>query len=241
MWKQMTNDQVWKMWPDWDPLHGLFFESGLLTDEPLHDTMFKKFEGKELKKKVLVSAVDAYSGSYVPFLLNDLETLEQRISAVMGSASMPFVFPPRDLTVNDKDYRLMDGATVWNSNVASGIKECLNMTGIESLEQVELDVMLLIPESFDSWVWDEHSAVPPLIRAMRRHQAIKTQHLWEDDLVEVIDTMPEVRYRYLVRPKDELIPAYDMLEFGNKYTDPMMQLGRDDAKKAVEDGPGVAF
>ena len=101
--------------------------------------------------------------------------------------------------------------------------------------------MLLIPESFDDWIWDKHSLIPPLIRAMRRHKEIRTQHLWEDDLVDVIDNYPDVNYRYLIRPAQELLPEYELLEFANKYTDPLIGFGREDAEKAVKEGPGVAF
>lgn len=160
MWKNMSNSQVWKVWPDWDPLHGLFFESGLISNEPLHDTLLEFLSGKELQKKVIVSAVDASSGDYKAFLLNELEDDEKRVSAVMGSGAFPFVFPPRHIHAKSlgadqaENYTLIDGAAAWNSNVMSGIQHCFNMTGIESYEQVELDVMLLIPESFDSWIWD---------------------------------------------------------------------------------------
>ena len=83
--------------------------------------------------------------------------------------------------------------------------------------------------------------IPPLIRAMRRHKDIRTQHLWEDDLVDVIDNYPDVNYRYLIRPAQELLPEYELLEFANKYTDPLIGFGREDAEKAVKEGPGVAF
>lgn len=69
---------------------------------------------------------------------------------------------------------------------------------------------------------------------MNRHKAIRTQHLWEDDLVDVVDNYPDVKYRYLIRPKKELLPEYELLEFANKYTDPLIAYGREDAQKAVE-------
>ena len=68
-----------------------------------------------------MSAVDIRSGNYQSFLLNDMEDDERRVSAVMGSSSVPLFFPPRPLHTNGSDYLLMDGSTVWNSNLVSGI------------------------------------------------------------------------------------------------------------------------
>ena len=76
MWQNMTTKDVWKMWPSWDPLHGLFYESGLLDNSPMHDKILSALDGNELKKQIIVSAVDANSGLYVPLLLNDLENDE---------------------------------------------------------------------------------------------------------------------------------------------------------------------
>ena len=64
------------MWPSWNPLHGLMYEGGLFDNSPSFDMMMKRTGGNELKKKIIVSAVDANSGRYVPILLNDLDTDE---------------------------------------------------------------------------------------------------------------------------------------------------------------------
>ena len=50
MWQNMTTKDVWKMWPSWDPLHGLFYEGGLLDNSPMHDNLLNALEGSELKK-----------------------------------------------------------------------------------------------------------------------------------------------------------------------------------------------
>ena len=35
----------------------------------------------------------------------------------------------------------MDGGTVWNANMISGIQECFKIPGIKSEKQIELDVI----------------------------------------------------------------------------------------------------
>ena len=50
----------------------------------------------------------------------------------MGSGAFPMAFPPRKLDIDDRHLILVDGSTAWNSNVMTGIQECLRMPGIES-------------------------------------------------------------------------------------------------------------
>lgn len=57
---------------------------------------------------------------------------EYIVSAVIGSASVPFFFPPRNMSQFGEPYLLMDGGTSWNTNIVSGIQECLKMEGITS-------------------------------------------------------------------------------------------------------------
>ena len=75
------------------------------------------------------------------------------------------------------------------------------MPGIESEAQVEIDVMLMLPEAFDDWDWNSRSFYPAMWRSVSRAKAIKTQHLWEDDIVDIIANHPDVKYRYLIRPQ----------------------------------------
>lgn len=56
------------------------------------------------------------------------------VSSVVGSASVPFFFPPRNMSKFGENYLLVDGGTSWNNNLISGFKECLSMEGIDSVE-----------------------------------------------------------------------------------------------------------
>lgn len=68
------------------------------------------------KRKVVVSSVDVNTGDYVTFSeANSLpEELPQRF---LSSASIPFVFPHQHIG----DRILMDGGTVWNTNLVSAV------------------------------------------------------------------------------------------------------------------------
>ena len=85
-----------------------------------------------MKKHVYVSAVDSITGSYIPFSLHDeSKSADYRVSAVVGSASMPFIFPPRNMSKFGVDALLIDGGSTWNNNMISAVKDCLSRDGIE--------------------------------------------------------------------------------------------------------------
>lgn len=100
-----------------------------------------------LKKRVIISSVDAHTGLDCPIVLNDLENDEMRVRAVLGSAAVPFAFPPSNITLDDGAQILgMDGGTNgWNSNIQAGVDECFKLDGINSLSQIEVDALILYP------------------------------------------------------------------------------------------------
>ena len=48
-------------------------------------------------------------------------SMEYKVSAVVGSASIPFLFPPRDMSPYGVNQLLIDGGSGWNNNMVSGI------------------------------------------------------------------------------------------------------------------------
>jgi len=137
LWKNLTNRDVWDWWHTWNPIEPVYGKPGFLNDQPLYDyllNVFAKF-GNVSKRRAFVSAVDAESGAYVPFSLFDekdeLPTASSyKVSAVVGSASMPFIFPPRNMMAFGYNMQLMDGGSTWNNNMITAINECMKIDGI---------------------------------------------------------------------------------------------------------------
>jgi hypothetical protein len=73
----------------------------------------------------MVSATDSDSGNYVPFDLSPNDTAEYIVSAVVASASMPCIFPPKNMAKFNLSINLIDGGTVWDNNMISGINKCM--------------------------------------------------------------------------------------------------------------------
>lgn len=126
--ENLTTDKIYQFWPG-DMLEAITEHSGVLNSDPLlhliTDILTTKFpEGP--KRKMVVSAVDIITGSYVTF--DEKTPLSRLPVGVTSSASIPFVFPNRKV----HDMTLMDGGTVWNTNLASAVNRCLEVVDDES-------------------------------------------------------------------------------------------------------------
>jgi predicted acylesterase/phospholipase RssA len=131
LWQHLENKDIWKQWSSTDPIAGITSHAGFIDNSPLYNLImgiYKQYG--QVKKHTYVSANDAITGAYIPYALHELDSDEQIVSAVVGSASMPFVFPPMDMSKFGQNYLLIDGGSTWNNNMISAIKDCKSRPGI---------------------------------------------------------------------------------------------------------------
>lgn len=123
MWTGLSNDQVFTKWKHLDPVYGIMHKSSFFDNTPLYDYLTKIKGEREIKKRLVVSAVDANSGAFIHMLPHEMNQTnnDHIISSVVGSGSIPFFFPPRNMSKFGDDYMLIDGGTGWNNNMISGI------------------------------------------------------------------------------------------------------------------------
>ena len=63
----------------------------------------------------------------------------------------------------------------------------------------------------------------------------------EDSIQGFVEANPEVNYRYFIQSATTLLHDWEILEFGNDYTLPLIEKGKVDAAAAIGAGPGVKF
>ena len=151
LWGNLTNEDVWTTWNTLDPAYPIYGEAGYLDVSPLYRYLLNIFKDNITKRRTFVSTVDAMSGSYVPFSLYDepganKTSKEFKVCAVVGSASMPFIFPPRNMSQFGIDMQLIDGGSAWNNNMMTAINECMKIEGITEEQQIEVDIIVLNPD-----------------------------------------------------------------------------------------------
>ena len=239
LWGNLTNRDVWQYWDVLNPAFPIYGEAGYLDDSPLYHyllNIFKTHDNKT-KRRTFVSAVDAESGSYVPFSLYDEPgtnntSAEFKVSAVVGSASMPFIFPPMNMSQFGYDMQLIDGGSTWNNNFVTAIDQCMKIEGITEEHQIEVDVIVLSPSTklgpFVGATKQNKTRVdmmPETLKFYFRNKEIKDFYQDVSDILEQMKTNPRINYRYYFSPTKQLLPEYDILEFGYDWTHPMLVQG----------------
>ena len=90
-WESMSTDQLYSNWKPLGIVTGVLQQTGVLDTAPL-DTFITNFFNKYggvLKRRVVVSAVDVNSGTYLNFNENEPDF----VKAMMSSSAIPFIFP----------------------------------------------------------------------------------------------------------------------------------------------------
>ena len=83
--------------------------------------------GRKIKRKIVLAAVDADTGEFVTFTEEDTSASEMR-EVCLASCAMPFFFPLHQ--INGRN--LIDGGSVWNTNVISAVERCREQVSDDS-------------------------------------------------------------------------------------------------------------
>ena len=211
-------------------LNGLVNHSGLYNTQPLLDFLRKFFltHGSAYHRKLVVSSVDANSGSYVTWN----ETSNDLAKAVVSSAAIPFIFPDQ-IWMNG--VVALDGGSAWGTNLVSAIQRCGEIT--EDNAQIILDVIVCDGNQIADWK-KRKSAISNYLR----QRDIKSYHDSLADIRTFMRAFPAVNYRYYVEPSEPLASGEELLDVNNSTnTWPMQMIGRKDGEAIVKLGEGFLF
>jgi hypothetical protein len=186
-------------------------------------------EGGSIKKHLIVSADDSVTGDYVPFD-SDKFSVEEMPIRVVSSASIPFIFPDRHIN----DWILMDGGTVWNTNMVSAIDKCMELVGDKSKIVVDIAICGHAQISTESQIGDT-------VSNFLRFREIKKYYKELDDIIEFQQAEPDINFRYLFVPSEPLKSGIQELNFTAAATGPMVELGKSDAAHVISLGEGKSF
>mmetsp|Transcript_27820 Transcript_27820/g.26879 ORF Transcript_27820/g.26879 Transcript_27820/m.26879 type:complete len:112 (-) Transcript_27820:229-564(-) len=108
---------------------------------------------------------------------------------------MPAIFPP---TTYDNEI-FMDGGTVWNTNMASGIQKCRKH--VDSDEKIVVDIAIC------SYIEEYETPADPktTIDNFMRYRQIKKHYSSLDDIITFMQAFPNATYRYFFAPSEPLV------------------------------------
>lgn len=166
--------------------------------------------GGKFKRKIAVSAVDIESGDYITYTEKNTRP-EDMAHRMVASSSVPFIFPNQHI-----DGRiLMDGGTVWNSNLESAINRCREI--VDKDEDIIMDVIIC-----DDLQLQVLNLTGNTIENYLRSWMITLYHRAVADVREQRIANPKVQYRYFFMASKGLDSPLDLLTFTPEVIEPMI-------------------
>lgn len=145
-WSHLTTGDLYTQWNKiTKEAGGLVNHSGIYDTEPLYNFISKFFadHGGKIHRKISVAGVDVNSGSYHVWD----ETASDVPKAVVSSSSIPFIFPNQ--VWKEDGLVVMDGGTVYNTNLVSAVQRCKEVVDDES--KIILDIIVCTAHDLPKW------------------------------------------------------------------------------------------
>jgi predicted patatin/cPLA2 family phospholipase len=179
---------------------------------------------------VVVAAVDSNNGDYIAYTEKNTPVEEMPLR-YLASASVPFVFPHQLI----QGRTMMDGGTVWNTNLASAVDRCREI--VDRDEDIIMDVIICSDGKLDTM-----NTTGDTIENFLRSFTVSGYHKSLEDVREFRRSMPNVTYRYFFMASKPLSSVFELLEFNLAVIQPMIDIGKEDAKTIVTTTkPGESF
>ena len=131
-----------------------------------------------------------------------------------ASAAIPGVFPP----IAFQDKLMMDGGTIWNTNVQQALDMCTN----QGIDEADITVDILICSSPDSMIeWESSS--PNAMTNYIRSGKIGKGYIGIDNIEAAKRAHPDVTFRHLITASDaQRVNGLSELDFTTATTEPLI-------------------
>jgi hypothetical protein len=131
---------------------------------------------------------------------------------------------------------MMDGGTVWNTNLDSAVERCKEIVG-EDESAITIDIIVCGSNKID-----RINETSNTFGNYMRYRDIKYFNNYMRDIFEFMQAYPKVNFRYFVQPSKSLLPnPLEALSFGPEVLGPMIETGKADAEAIVKLGAGQSF
>jgi predicted acylesterase/phospholipase RssA len=229
LWNSVPQHNAYGNWP-LGIVQGLFWEKGIFDLSPGIQWVTEQLGDRTLKRKVSFATTDANGADYSVYDYNATYTQpKDLIESAFASSSIPAAFP--HITRGDKE--LIDGGVIWNIDIASAIRRCKEV--VDDDKDIIVDMVLCGDHKIEKRDdVDRYSTLEHLKRGME----IKSFYNGMSDYNSSIALFPDVTFRYLVVPSENLSSGLLPLDFSQAQVDKCFRVGKKDAANAVKLGHG---
>ena len=200
LWQTIKRTDIYVNWDFPGPIRGFFYKPSFFDNSPELKFIEQKFKenGGRINRRFTFGIADAQTAKYISINQNtDPKKLPQYIVA---STSVPGIFK----YIIEGNRVLVDGFTIDNLNLRSGIKECLEVVSDPS--KIIVDVVMTNPIEIPKYNMNEYKTYYMYQRG-REIRNIKQSLFY---LYDIVKAYPQINWRYLISPK-ETLPNYPLV------------------------------
>lgn len=230
LWNRITASDVFKLWPGGIATGVLGFAPSLLNNAPLRNLINSVTEGRSFKRRFSIGTCDANNAEYVVYTYPPADKLPaDAVETLIASAAIDGVFPP----VIRGERTLVDGGSIWNTNIFSAVEGCREM-GYDD-KDIIVDYVLCRGETFTERITDDFHSLKHLLNA----RDISNFYSGMADVERSKVFYPDVKFRYTIAPSEAISEQFIPLDFSPAHKQRCIDVGVKDALTAIKLGEGV--
>jgi len=230
MWEGITAADIFKLWPGGIATGVLGLAPSLLNNAPLRNLITNVTAGRSFKRRFSIGTCDANNAEYVVYTYEPSDTLpEDAVDTLIASAAIDGVFPP----VIRGERTLVDGGSIWNTNIFSAVDGCREMGFDDS--NIIVDYVLCGGQTLKKRSTDDFHALKHLLNA----RDISNFYSGMADVERSKIFYPDVNFRYTIAPSEQISEAFIPLDFSPAHKQRCIDVGVKDALNAIKLGEGV--
>ena len=224
-WGNLTQENIYTPWWNMSLSEILVFYDmpSAFDNSPLKQLMDDYMKDKKIQRKLSIGVTDATNVEPVTYDIDEFPN-DNITQLVLESTAMPFFFPYK--VYNGSIF--MDGGVLLNVHVHSALRRCKELGYAE--EDIIIDVILPTGYQIDKMYTNQSYTGFDMLE--RYIQIVKYKSAL-DDIVHATYDFKNVNFRHIIMPSEDL-PVYAVpLAFNHDDMTYMIELGKQDAKKAI--------
>ena len=186
MWMANPVVSFWDWWPVVGPIQGLWRKS-MIDNTKMQQFIINVFGERELKRGLVVMAVDINSGEEVIF--DETTPKEDLTWGIIASASIPLVFPP--VSEINEHQMLVDGGAFSNVEIDESILKCREK-GYDD-EHIIVDLILCFDKVVEVKEWTLRDAkYESAWGIFQRRNEFSDFYYYYEEVIRVVRGFPNV-------------------------------------------------